>query len=516
MKLRKTLALLLVFAMTAALFAGCAYAEETPHYTFNLGRRLNGPMNEDANEKLYWEDRLGCTFNVQYFEYANYNEIRNLELASGNIPDVFSVFDRADMMELYDNGFLGGFTEEFLAENAPLLYEHMKANDLLPMASIDGKIYSLAWVHPHYVYPSPVIWNMDWLKAIGFEGLPTTLDEFDEVLHKFATEDPDGNGENDTYGFSNSIMDTFFGSFDVARGLWKVQKDGSLAYDILQEGSKDALTWLAKMYADGVIDPEFITGENHGGYWPLSHAFAEERIGLTGLGYFYHWTTPEAVEVYHQTHVGTPTILPDVNPDLHYDFGNQPVGPNGSFGNPNPEGNGCDDIVFSKEFVEDEERFKAFLDICQITAGLYDIEDYVIAYKGLKGDTWDYDENGNAMPVDDPEKTSLDYMIAQGANGAFRFTCTTEGEEACTPGKYEWINSVYENLNGNYYTNAIFDVLPSQSEYLSEIQTLLDEARVAIITGEKPIDYYDEVVEQAYSMGYDILQAEATEIYNNQ
>ena len=48
--------------------------------------------------------------------------------------------------------------------------------------------------------------------------------------------------------------------------------------------AKEALALLNRLYKDGVLDPEFITGENQGGYWALSHAFINQRIGLSCLG----------------------------------------------------------------------------------------------------------------------------------------------------------------------------------------------------------------------------------------
>ena len=59
----------------------------------------------------------------------------------------------------------------------------------------------------------------------------------------------------------------------------------------------------------------------------------------------------------------------------------------------------------------------------------------------------------------------------------------------------------------------LIDVLPSQGDYLDEVTTLLDDAKIAIITGEQPISYYDTVVEQFNSIGGDVLTKEANEIY---
>lgn len=52
---------------------------------------------------------------------------------------------------------------------------------------------------------------------------------------------------------------------------------------------KQALEVLHKWYVDGVLDPEFVTGENEGGYWAITHKFLNNQIGYTNMGNFYHW-----------------------------------------------------------------------------------------------------------------------------------------------------------------------------------------------------------------------------------
>ena len=67
---------------------------------------------------------------------------------------------------------------------------------------------------------------------------------------------------------------------------------------------KEALTYLRKWYKDGVIDPEFVTGENKGGYKHLSHAFINGKIGMTSMGNYYHWVQDGDYEDWHVEHDG--------------------------------------------------------------------------------------------------------------------------------------------------------------------------------------------------------------------
>lgn len=103
-----------------------------------------------------------------------------------------------------------------------------------------------------------MIIRQDWLDNLGLEA-PTTIDEFEEVIRAFTEDDPDGNGEKDTYGFTYE-GDTIYNNgwcadpvtiFSVYTGKnlpgqWQEDEDGKLVYGSLDEGNKKALERLAK------------------------------------------------------------------------------------------------------------------------------------------------------------------------------------------------------------------------------------------------------------------------------
>lgn len=63
------------------------------------------------------------------------------------------------------------------------------------------------------------------------------------------------------------------------------------------------------------------------------------------------------------------------------------------------------------------------------------------------------------------------------------------------------------------YRSEIFGALPSQSLYLAECNKILDEGYIAMITGEKPVDYFDEMVTAWENAGGKILTEEANALY---
>jgi putative aldouronate transport system substrate-binding protein len=145
----------------------------------------------------------------------------------------------------------------------------------------DGKQYAVA----HNVYDLN-IWctqyRKDWLDKLGL-AVPETLDEFGEVLRAFHTDDPDGNGSQDTWGrlLYQTIRfdDEFFHAFGVAvghhmNGFWR-QRGERLELDWVQQEMRDALAWMRDRWSEGVFHPDSISIPLGQG----SNAFHASQVG---------------------------------------------------------------------------------------------------------------------------------------------------------------------------------------------------------------------------------------------
>src|SRR6185436_7991830 len=73
------------------------------------------------------------------------------------------------------------------------------------LVTADGHLYGLQEpALPPNPKRSGLLIRQDWLDKLGLKA-PTTLDEFFEVAEAFTEKDPDGNGQNDTFGFGAYI-----------------------------------------------------------------------------------------------------------------------------------------------------------------------------------------------------------------------------------------------------------------------------------------------------------------------
>lgn len=207
------------------------------------------PMIQAINEKF------NVNLKFQWVPAANYQEKLNVLAASNEFPDIFLVLSTE---------FNKWKKQGLFLDTAPLLNDYPNL-DAIPQEALQvlnppGQVLGF----PYYITQSRDTLSVreDWLKKLNLQ-VPATLDEFYEVAKAFTTEDPDGNGKNDTSGFSLYINNNvIFGVEYILAGFglsnqWKVEGDQLVPYQTQVEEWKQALAYLNKAYTEGVLDRDF-------------------------------------------------------------------------------------------------------------------------------------------------------------------------------------------------------------------------------------------------------------------
>lgn len=301
---KRTLAALL--AMLMALSCFCAVAEEEM-VTLTSCKAINDTMQGFIDQKddiltdnIWFNDyRDVLGVDVQYewtAPSAQYNEKMNAQIAANDLPD-FMVVNSTQLKQLVDYGMAYDLTDLFAERASDFTNQMMELDNYvsLSQATFDGKLYALPNVAGNRDHANFWWIRKDWLDNLGME-IPTTLDELVEVMYAFAQKDPDGNGENDTYGMAltKDIIGGNLGVAALAEGMgayldgW-LETDEGKVYGSIQPEVKPMLELLAKLYADGVIDREFIVKDG-------SKVNEEILAGKFGLfsGQHYHAFFPLA------------------------------------------------------------------------------------------------------------------------------------------------------------------------------------------------------------------------------
>lgn len=471
---------------------------EGKKYTITWTANIYEMLDEHPRMVEYWEDKFNIDIEFIPLDAQNWDEQLNILITGGTIPDKIRIANIDKYRSFVNQGVLAEIPEEVIQKYAPNIYGFYQKEAPLALtnATVDDKIYALPIYKEDTRLRQGLFWRGDYLEALGVEA-PTTIEEMESVLQKIRDEDPDGNGEDDTYGISQTAFACVYGAYGYPTKIW-MEENGDLVYSSVQPGVKDALTTLARWYEEGYIDPEFITGENKGGYWAISTVFATGRIAASQLGNYYHWGPLAAG--------ATADEMKLVNPDAYIVVGPLPEGPDGKKGMPvaNMYGGAFDG--FSVNLEEEPDKLGKIL---QFMDSFYeDLDSFYTMRFGIEGEMWELQENGAPGMIgeykEDPTK-----QAKSGAGTMFQSITPFEYMDTLSPENWEWGRE--NGLDQDFYVNQLYSTLPSAAKYQTDLDNMENEYFQKIITGEWPVDKFDEFVEQWYSMGGSTLVEEANE-----
>ena len=241
-----------------------------------------------------YEDQLGITLQYAWTTpLAQYAQKLNVSIASDDLPDLMWV-DAAQLKRMVEDDMLADLTDVY-ANYAAEFTNKVLTDDggsAMEAATFGGKLYGLPHIQSGYG-STEVLWvRADWLEKLGLD-TPKTMEDVLNAARAFATQDPDGNGVDDTYGIginkgllaSNNlpyaVLDGFFNAYHAYPTIWVETADG-LAYGGVQPEMKNALAELQSLYAEGAIDPEF-------GVKDAVKVSEDANSGKVGMFYGYFW-----------------------------------------------------------------------------------------------------------------------------------------------------------------------------------------------------------------------------------
>ena len=200
-------------------------------------------------------------------------------LASGSYPDILQC-DFATFNYLKQAGALADLQAAWDEYASVPLKGSYISQDPFEACSEDGKLLAIPYATDPIQAMAVMYYRTDWLENVGLE-MPETIDDLTAVIKAFRDQDPDGNGEKDTYGLALrddpiSSMNTIFYAFGAYPNAWII-RDDEVVRGMIQPETKEALDYLRKLYAEGYIDPEYAT---------LSQEQMKARLADSKLGIF--------------------------------------------------------------------------------------------------------------------------------------------------------------------------------------------------------------------------------------
>ena len=507
-------------ALTAALLvtaAGCGEKKETVK-TGADGRIVvdwvpqnDSPVDNNSPIVAEYEKKYGVDFNFIYMDRNQGAELLNVRIAGGEIPDVFTVND-SQYRTYAKQGVLSEVKEETLKEKAPNFYELAKQNGeegIWEAMKENGKIYGIPSLSPNGKYHIVPIWRDDWLKKVGIDKIPETIDEAEEAFYKFVNEDPDGDGQKDTYAMStygiHAVLNAYGGH--PLKFYW-TERDGKIIQSAVLPEMKDALARLNKWYKDGLIDPEFITGENKGQYWANSPGFTNGMLGFTANGMAYHISDTKRDKEKPASFWSQFKQLQ--GEDSSYAPGKPLTGPFGHMGAEHWGTFSGGGVALGKNVGTDTEKQYKILNIFETLNSNYD--EYIFANYGREGIEWEMRDGLIIQLIEDTKKRQSLGLLA---NGIMRATVNLEFVNRVEdPEAVEYAQKHAMHADIDHYRNIVWGGLPSDAMYKAIVTQKIEENYYAFITGARSIEEWDTFVAELNAAGLETLTKEANEWYD--
>ena len=266
----KRLLLFLLVVLLVVPVLPTAAKTEISYYAF-----WTGNLDPDSFCEKLVEEGTGYDIVVRKVEHTNSAAVQ-LMIAT-EMPDCgwFSMsYEWMDDQELIRNIPVALVKEHFpgyieLCDKYPLIYDIAldpedntqfrflpEINTLLTDVYVPAMYVRYDWLQKLGIELDGVaIEQVDDRLFIGDKGI--TLADFEKVLDAFVNQDPDGNGQKDTFGLLKDWPDILAPAFDLIMGNMEV--DGKLGEWITHPHTKDMLAWMQDMYKRGLVYPEIFT-----------------------------------------------------------------------------------------------------------------------------------------------------------------------------------------------------------------------------------------------------------------
>jgi len=223
----------------------------------------------------YLEEKTNIHIEWDILPEKSATEKLNLVLASGeDLPDVIMTMGISPAQQMIFGGQglfrpLNDLIEQYGAETKKMFEAMPYVKDTI--TAPDGNIYAMPAPNEgfHAMFMQKMWIYKPWLDKLGL-AMPTTTEEFYNVLQAFKTKDPNGNGKADEIPFSGSptgyltqVHNFLLNSFIYSPMSWLTADNGKIEVPYNKPEWKEGLKYLRRLYADGLMDAQALTQDGN-------------------------------------------------------------------------------------------------------------------------------------------------------------------------------------------------------------------------------------------------------------
>lgn len=260
--------------MLKTLHTELPITEDPVTLTYFLGYETSGLTYIEGGElenQQVWKwlaENTGVKMDLTVVDRANETDKFNLMIASGDYTDLMNISNYAAGPEAALNEDIIIDLGDYLEENMPNYSTIIHADQNVYSKVQDADMFLCIYpIKDQNANPGGIgtFVRMDWLEDLGLD-VPTTYDELTDVLTAFKNEKDaiEPMSLFNTVSMQNGLLMGGFGSMaelsanamgtDFAASFY--QEDGKVVYGATQDGTRKYLSWLHKLYDQGLINFE--------------------------------------------------------------------------------------------------------------------------------------------------------------------------------------------------------------------------------------------------------------------
>jgi len=478
---------------------------------------LPNSVEDDAWQLRFLENQYNI--NVDVLGNLSAEEVITklpLMLAGGDVPDFFGA--AGDYLRNFAyHEFILPLPINLLKEYCPTLVSLISeyAPEGWLECTYNGQIYGVPlglWYSG--VLPRTGVWRLDILETNGLYELPVTLDDMENAFQAICY---DSKGEHTSiYGMTGDLQNHYstfseiFGAFGVLPFNWITNETGEVIWGGVDERSKEALKLLHSWYEKGYIHPDFQVDK-----W-YSQGVNKFLNGKTAYVNY----ASSVLNFDRDNQSSLVSRVESMHPEAKVVAVPPPLGKSGESGTHVWGAGSLSMVVFGKHLVDHPEKIIRILQILE--SNLVNTELYRETKYGEQGVHWDWNKSDGGIKFLSPYE-SKDARRVEGLIDCIPFVSNSSFlSPAGSPDYFAKYISNNENswLKNNcrpeWGHSDIFRTATNVKDadlYMGDLIEIQQVAYVEIITGKKPIDYFDEFVEQWYKSGGDIMLKNAKETY---
>ena len=442
----------------------------------------------------------------------------SLLIAGGDTPTIMMEYDYPKVAQWANDGAMQVIDLDEFAKVAPTYYGKMVENNQLGYTDINGETYFVLSERPYYNtgYTWRTFVRMDWLRAVGYDHVPTSYAEYSEAINKIieaglTDQAPLGLG----IPTSAYVANFAFHDEDLDEAEWAMHCSLGTA-SLTWEPTYRLLKRTNAEYNQGWYSTEFDLAENSGG----ASTDQMQTDFINGKTFSYSG--------YMAANVNWLTAFYENNPDAELALASAyAVEEEGVAVARNRADNAFGMIVGFSSYATPEQLKAAWM----LMEWMIQPENLFVLENGVEGVTYTMGEDG--LPVVDGAYTG-EYMLNHNMN--IDMTCLVHASKvvgtiedsiaAITPQglPQDFYQALLDNYNelaeiaakGNAYSDPVFAVaIESESEYSASLLSLYQEAFAKLVKCD-PAEFdalYEQLSQDYLDAGYQEIIDERLNAY---